>query len=91
MTSCIACHQEKMPAKSECSVCHKSLDRNQKPDNHFQLWTKMHGACARAGAEAATTNNCSLCHLPNSCTICHQTVLPDDHNNFWRLKSHAPL
>jgi len=89
MTSCVACHQEKAPAKAECSVCHRSLDRNQKPDNHFQLWTKMHGTCARAGAEAATANNCSLCHQQNACTTCHQTVPPDDHNNFWRIKSHG--
>lgn len=89
MTSCIACHLEKAPAKRECSVCHKSIDQTRKPENHFQLWTKSHGMCARQGAEAATANSCSLCHTQNSCTMCHQTVPPQDHNEFWRIKSHG--
>jgi hypothetical protein len=89
MASCVACHQEKATAKLECSTCHVSIDRTKKPDNHFQLWTKQHGTCARQGVEAATANNCSLCHQPQACTICHQTVPPQDHNEFWRLRSHG--
>ncbi len=89
MTSCVACHQEKAAAKLDCAVCHVSIDRTRKPENHFQLWTKNHGTCARQGAEAATANNCSLCHQPQACTICHQTVPPPDHNEFWRLRSHG--
>lgn len=89
MSSCIACHQEKAPAKLECSACHTSIDRNRKPENHSQLWSKMHGICARAGGEVATANNCSLCHQQNSCTLCHQTVPPDDHTNYWRLRAHG--
>jgi len=89
MTSCVSCHQEKAPTWTDCSVCHRSLDRNQKPENHFQLWTKSHGTCARQGAEVATANNCSLCHQQNSCTTCHQTVPPQDHNEFWRIKAHG--
>lgn len=89
MASCVACHQEKAPAKMDCLACHTTIDRSRKPENHAQLWSKQHGACARAGAEAATVNNCSLCHQQNSCTACHQTVPPEDHNNYWRLKAHG--
>ena len=89
MSDCVSCHQQKAPTRLECATCHTSIDRTRKPENHSQLWTKLHGTCARAGAEAATANNCSLCHQQNSCTTCHQTVPPDDHNNFWRLKSHG--
>ncbi len=89
MSACVACHQEKAPAKLDCVACHTSLDRTRPPENHSQLWAKRHGTCAREGAELATANNCSLCHQPNACTTCHQTVLPEDHNNFWRLKAHG--
>jgi hypothetical protein len=34
-------------------------------------------------------NNCSLCHQPQACTVCHQTVLPADHTDFWRLRAHG--
>jgi len=89
MTACVACHQEKAPSKLDCGVCHNSIDRTHPPENHRQLWSKVHGACARAGAEAATANDCSLCHQQNACTTCHQTVLPQDHNNTWRLRAHG--
>jgi len=89
MTACVACHQEKAPSKLDCAVCHVSIDRLKKPDNHFQLWTKSHGASAREGAEVATTNNCSLCHQPKACVTCHQTVPPQDHTEFWRLRAHG--
>ena len=89
MTECIACHQEKAPAKLDCATCHASIDRTHPPENHLVLWPKLHGSCARAGAQAATANNCTLCHLETSCTTCHQTVAPDDHTNFWRLRAHG--
>jgi hypothetical protein len=89
MTSCVACHQEKAAAKLDCSVCHTAIDRTKKPDNHFQLWTKSHGAAAKEGANVATINNCALCHQPQACTICHQTVPPEDHTEFWRLRAHG--
>ncbi|MBI3854901.1 MAG: cytochrome c3 family protein [Planctomycetes bacterium] len=89
MTSCVSCHQEKAAAKLECAACHQSIDRTRKPDNHLQLWTKMHGAASKAGSEVSTANTCTLCHQPNACVICHQTRPPQDHNEFWRLKSHG--
>ena len=89
MSACVSCHQAKAPSKLDCATCHKSIDRTHPPENHLQLWPKLHGACARAGVAAASANDCSLCHQPNSCTTCHQTVLPEDHNNFWRLKAHG--
>jgi len=89
MTECISCHQEKATAKLECATCHASIDRAHPPENHLVLWPKLHGSCARAGAEAATANNCVLCHQVSVCTTCHQTVAPEDHTNFWRLRAHG--
>jgi hypothetical protein len=89
MSSCVACHQEKATAKLDCSTCHTEIDRTRKPDNHFQLWTKTHGSAAREGVAVATVNNCALCHQPQACTICHQTVPPEDHTEFWRLRAHG--
>lgn len=89
MASCVSCHEKQAPAKNECSSCHTTIDRTRKPENHLQLWTQSHGACARAGAQAATVNNCSLCHQKDSCTACHQTQRPDNHTEFWRIKAHG--
>jgi hypothetical protein len=89
MPDCISCHQQKAAAKLECATCHASIDRTHPPENHLQLWSKRHGACARAGGEIATSNNCALCHQQTACTTCHQTVPPEDHTNFWRLKAHG--
>ena len=89
MTACMSCHQEKAPAKLDCAVCHTSIDKLKKPDNHFQNWTKAHGAGAKEGAGVATINNCSLCHQPQACVACHQTVPPQDHTEFWRLRAHG--
>jgi len=89
MTACTACHQQNAPTKQDCSVCHVATDRLKKPENHFQLWTKNHGPCSREGVGVATANNCSLCHQPETCVTCHHTVLPQDHTDFWRLRTHG--
>lgn len=89
MSACITCHQEKAQAKLECSTCHRAIDRTHPPENHLQLWTKLHGRCAREGGEVATANQCALCHQQTVCVTCHQTVPPDDHTNFWRLRAHG--
>jgi hypothetical protein len=89
MTECVACHQEKAAAKLDCATCHTSIDRTHPPENHRQLWTKLHGSCARSGGEVSTANTCSLCHQQNACTTCHQTVPPEDHTSFWRLRAHG--
>jgi hypothetical protein len=89
MTECVSCHQQRAAAKLDCVSCHSSIDRTHPPENHRQLWTKLHGSCARSGGEISTANNCSLCHQQNSCTTCHQTVPPEDHTNFWRLRAHG--
>ncbi len=89
MTECMACHQEKATAKTDCSICHATIDRTHPPANHLQLWARLHGPCARQGAEVATANNCALCHQQNACVTCHQTVPPEDHTAFWRLRAHG--
>jgi hypothetical protein len=89
MDSCVRCHAERAPAKNQCSTCHERLGPQVAPPNHAQLWTKLHGQCSRDGPEAATANDCQMCHRTDSCITCHSTQPPDDHTNFWRLRAHG--
>jgi hypothetical protein len=89
MDSCTSCHAAQAPAKNDCATCHTRINRETPPPSHSQLWGKLHGACSRQGRSAATANDCSMCHEQDSCTTCHQTRPPGDHNHFWRLKSHG--
>jgi len=73
----------------DCATCHTRIDRWTPPENHRQLWTQLHGACSRQGAEAATANDCSMCHRKDSCTECHQTQPPRDHTEYWRIQAHG--
>ena len=89
MSSCVQCHAEKAPAKNDCKVCHTAMERTTPPPNHLQLWTKIHGQASRDGRSIATANDCAMCHQRDACITCHQTKLPDDHTDFWRLKAHG--
>jgi predicted CXXCH cytochrome family protein len=89
MGSCTSCHAEQAPAKNDCAACHVSLDRSTPPGNHEGAWDRLHGLCSRLGTEAASANHCALCHTKDSCTACHQTRPPADHNEAWRHRSHG--
>lgn len=89
MSSCTACHAAKAPGKNECATCHTRQDRLTPPANHLQLWSVRHGACAREGKEAATANDCGLCHKNDACVTCHQTRPPADHTEAWRQRPHG--
>ena len=89
MSSCVSCHATKAPAKSDCASCHTRQDRLTPPQNHDQLWTVLHGRCAREGKAVATANDCSLCHKNDACVTCHQTRPPADHTEAWRHRAHG--
>ena len=88
MASCTSCH-ELTRAKNDCATCHTELDRMVAPRNHALAWKGTHGACARAGREASTANDCAMCHGKNECATCHQTEMPANHTGFWRMKGHG--
>ena len=89
MDACTSCHQTQAPRSNDCRSCHRSIEPTIPPANHFQMWTKLHGECSRAGRTQATANDCALCHRTDQCITCHQNRAPEDHTNFWRLRAHG--
>jgi len=67
-----------------CDACHVDMDQEIPPPNHNQNWMRRHGALGQE-----TDNTCGMCHQEESCSECHQEVMPDSHNNIWRLKTHG--
>jgi hypothetical protein len=91
MDDCNACHAGKATPRGtsqECAVCHKEIRKDVAPPSHAQSWKKMHGQVAR-GAGDAIDERCSLCHTESTCTTCHMSEMPGNHDNFWRIKGHG--
>lgn len=68
----------------DCKSCHLNLDQQTQPASHSQNWTRRHGVLGSQG-----DNVCGVCHRAESCRECHQTTMPESHNNLWRLKTHG--
>ncbi|MBA4386613.1 MAG: hypothetical protein C0404_01450 [Verrucomicrobia bacterium] len=67
-----------------CAACHVDMDPGKAPPNHDKNWTRRHGPL---GSQKDSV--CSVCHSEQSCRECHQTTMPESHNNTWRLKTHG--
>jgi hypothetical protein len=89
MASCVACHEESALGYNQCENCHTQITKTTRPPNHERNWKKLHGQCSRMGAGSATANDCAMCHEKDSCTSCHQTQAPENHNAFWRIRGHG--
>ncbi|HEX5050726.1 MAG TPA: cytochrome c3 family protein [Planctomycetota bacterium] len=89
MRDCVDCHRQQNVA-SECSTCHQQLRVDFPPDSHLFQWKKMHGRTVRAHG-SGTANDCSLCHTEATCTTCHQSEMPDNHDNYFRRRAHGLL
>ena len=89
MSVCVACHESTAPSYNQCESCHSEISASTRPTNHERNWKKMHGQASRTGGEAATANNCRMCHEKNACSACHMTEAPDNHNQYWRLRGHG--
>ena len=87
MDSCRACHRQESTA-NECATCHQRLRADVPPDTHAMLWLRTHGVTVRAH-DQARINDCGLCHKESSCRDCHQAMLPQNHNNYFRLRGHG--
>lgn len=87
MQSCIDCHDERGRADS-CSACHSEVDRNWAPPSHAVGWTFLHGEASR-DAHSTTSMDCSLCHSQASCTDCHRSTPPSNHDEHFRLRGHG--
>jgi c(7)-type cytochrome triheme protein len=87
MEDCSACHSARKVA-DDCATCHREITRAWEPASHRSNWKRMHGPAARAHAEA-TADRCSVCHTESTCSACHQSQAPENHNAFWRLRGHG--
>jgi len=90
MKACMDCHlQTKVGgALNNCNVCHMTINKEWKPENHYKNWQELHGFETGFISREKKTN-CDLCHTTQSCTQCHREVAPKNHNNYWRERGHA--
>ena len=61
-----------------------------RPQSHRADWIRNHGADVNLdpGGRGAP-QSCSLCHEKADCISCHNTQLPKDHTNTWRIRTHG--
>ncbi len=61
------------------------------PASHQGDWLRFHGKAVAAGGAgpARPAEECLVCHGRQDCTGCHSMVMPRDHTNFWRTRSHG--
>ena len=85
--ACLACHSSKNVA-DDCATCHREQRSDRAPRTHQNNWLRFHGKTVRAESEAIV-DRCSMCHTESTCVTCHQTQLPDSHNNFFRRRGHG--
>lgn len=62
-----------------------------RPDSHQGRWLEFHGKAVGAGGFSAAQpgEECLTCHGRQDCAACHSMILPRDHTNFWRTRSHG--
>lgn len=87
MKECMDCH-ERSKAPNECATCHQRIRKDVRPATHAKNWRRGHGQVAKDGDDEGL-NECSLCHAEDSCTSCHQTEAPANHNEHWRQRGHG--
>ena len=62
-----------------------------KPGSHKGNWSEYHGRSVAAGGGSVgrPPAACMVCHDRQDCITCHATVMPRDHNNYWRTRGHG--
>lgn len=62
-----------------------------KPGSHRANWKEYHGKAAGAAGNSAGRpgTGCLVCHERTDCVACHATVMPRDHTNTWRVRTHG--
>jgi len=91
MDTCLSCHEKEVPGYTTCDVCHKEIRKDRRPPSHQLGWKVKHGRMARMGDLDLLPRDCSICHTPDSCDMCHRAEVPRSHNNLWRLRGHAAM
>lgn len=64
-----------------------------RPDSHKGNWLEFHGRTVPlsviVNGPGQAGNSCYACHEKADCIMCHNTQMPRDHNNFWRIRGHG--
>ncbi len=62
-----------------------------RPGSHRGNWPEFHGkaSAAQGYSTGRPDRACLTCHERNDCMACHITIMPRDHNNFWRTRAHG--
>lgn len=87
MDDCTACHAQKQQP-NDCATCHQQIRADVAPRTHAQHWLRLHGKTARAHSDARV-DDCSMCHTETTCVTCHRDTPPENHDNYFRQRSHG--
>ncbi len=83
---CMECHSL-IGRKTGCSDCHSMPFT---PEYHKGLWRKSHGDPAGIVSDNRIHGrNCGSCHPDPTCIRCHQSMKPQSHTGFFRLRGHG--
>lgn len=87
MDDCESCHTRSKVA-NECATCHRTNRTDVAPSTHLFHWKRLHGTTVRAH-DAATANDCAMCHQETTCRTCHTSEPPENHSDYFRLRGHG--
>ncbi|MGK5094833.1 cytochrome c3 family protein [Deltaproteobacteria bacterium TL4] len=85
---CRECHTQEQ-VSLECTVCHKTFNKDNPPEGHQGGWRTFHGMSATLNQVGQHGKDCLTCHVKNDCTACHTSEAPRDHTRFWRTQGHG--
>ncbi|MBN2209702.1 MAG: cytochrome c3 family protein [Candidatus Coatesbacteria bacterium] len=85
---CLRCHA-KVGLSTDCSVCHRTINKDFTPPSHSRSWRQLHGQIARSGRDTPCEYRCKMCHADSSCVACHQITPPAYHTNYFRRRGHG--
>ena len=85
MATCFKCH-DGTAVSNDCILCHLTNRKDRKPEFHDGLWPRHHKEMAEREAY-----KCSLCHLQNDCSGCHNERKPISHTPRFERSSHGRL
>ncbi len=93
MKECIDCHQKTHVGdnvRNDCVICHTTISKETKPENHAVNWKLLHGREATFVGKNSIAS-CDTCHTQASCVKCHREEAPTSHTNFWRERGHGVI
>lgn len=81
MERCTDCHEQKAPARLDCSNCHEVARKDVSPASHAEArFRTLHGKSAPKNWREGEGKDCAICHqVPQDCHTCHESTEPLSH------------